>query len=66
MNYRDVILEAQAMLAKNFQAHMEKLLAPIMKQGVMVQWANIPEDVKEKIKAEDPDTYRALQEFLHE
>ena len=66
MDYRDVILEAQALFAANFQAHMEKLLAPIIKQGVMMQWANIPEDEKEKIKAEDPDTYRSLQEFLHE
>lgn len=61
---RDLMLEAQAEVQEIMREVMQEIALPAMTEMVRMQWAEMPEAMKEKFKAEQPEEYAALMRML--
>jgi len=63
-DYKDLVLEAQAEVAEILQSVMQELMEPQMIAALRLRWGTIPEEAKELLRKQQPDTYNRLIQML--
>ncbi len=61
---RDVMLEAQAEVQEIMREVMQEIALPLMMDQFKMQWASMPDAMKEKFSKERPEKYAALMEMM--
>lgn len=64
IDLRDMMLEVTARVQELMMEFEKQLTLPKMKSQFAQLWVKLPDEAKEKFKAEKPDEYRALMEAL--
>lgn len=64
VDLRDVILEAVSEVQEIIREETQELVAPVMQDKFVEIWVNLPDEMKEKFKVEQPEAYRALMESM--
>ena len=64
LDYRAYTLAAQAEVLTIIDEVVEELLEPMMNQALAMQWTVLPDEIKQKIKEELPETYQAILEIV--
>ena len=66
MDFRDILLEAQAEFAEVVREVMQELAEPLMMEAVRMKWAVMPEEIKEQLRQTNPQAYEKLIEMMEE
>ena len=64
MDINALILEVQAEFAEIVQEFIQELAEPQAKRMLAMQWAQVPPDQKEAIRAANPEAYERLSAYL--
>jgi len=66
MDLRDMMLEAQADVQDVVQEVMQEIMLPQMVNALRLRWGTVPDDAKEMLKKNQPDTYHRLMQMMEE
>lgn len=61
---KDMLLEAQADVQEIMREVMQEIAMPQMMTTFKVQWAKMPNEMKERFAKERPEEYRKLMEIM--
>ena len=61
---RDVVLEAQAEVQEIMREVQQEIALPLMMEQFMMQWAQMPEEMKARFANERPQQYAALMDTM--
>lgn len=64
IDLRDLMLEAQADMQDVVQEVMQEIMEPQMINALRLRWGTVPEDAKEFLKKEQPETYHRLLQMM--
>jgi len=64
LDLRDVLLEVEADVTEILDEIQKELLLPMMRSEFTKQWLELPDDMKEKFKTEQPEKYKALMKLI--
>lgn len=64
LDIRDLLLDAQAEVATIIRETMKELALPQMLNALSMQWMVLPDEMKEKLRKEQPDAYRQIMELI--
>lgn len=60
LDYQDLVLGVQAELQDIMEEVIQDLLEPIQEQALRMKWVTLPDEIKERIRKEMPDTFSAI------
>ena len=63
---RDLMLEITAEVQEIMQEVMQDLVEPQMIQALQLRWGSVPEDAKEFLKQQNPQTYRRIMQMIEQ
>ncbi len=63
-DYKDAVLEAQAELMEVMREVIGEFVLPAVQKQAKAMWMQMPDEMKEKFKAERPDEYKAFMEGM--
>jgi hypothetical protein len=61
---RDLMLEAQAEVTEILQEITQEILEPQMVQALRLRWGTMPDEAKELLKKQQPETYNRLMQMI--
>jgi len=66
MDIRDLMLEAQADMQEAVQEVMQEIMEPQMVNALRLRWGTVPDEAKEILKKNQPETYNRLMQMMEE
>lgn len=64
IDMRDMLLEAVADVREQVRSVILELAEPALRQQVVMQWAQMPQEIKDKLATERPEEYKSLMDYL--
>ena len=64
LDFRDILLESIADVREIVRDVMIDLTAPVMEMELKKMWAQMPQELKDKLAAERPEEYQALMKHI--
>lgn len=66
LDFRDLLLEVETELTGIVEETMKELLLPQMKQALLIRWMTMPDELKEQVQAEYPETYNQIMRIVQQ
>jgi hypothetical protein len=64
LDFRDLLLESIADVREIVRDVMIDMTAPMMDMELKKMWAQMPQELKDKLAAERPEEYKALMDHI--
>jgi len=64
IDFKDVMLEAVADVQGIMREVVRDLQMPVVEKKVLEMWTNLPDEMKEQFKKDNPEAYRALMQSM--
>lgn len=64
LDFRDILLESIADVREIVRDVMIEMTAPMMDMELKKMWAQMPQELKDKLAAERPEEYQALMDHI--
>ena len=64
LDFRDMMLECIAEVKDAFREVMIELTEPVAEMELAMMWAQLPAELKDKLRAERPEEYAMLMEQI--
>lgn len=65
LDFRDMMLEAEADVREIFRDVMIELTEPAMEMELRMTWARMPQELKDRLAQEKPEEYAMLMKYLN-
>lgn len=64
LDFRDILLESIADVREIVRDVIIDLTAPVMEMELKKMWAQMPQELKDKLATERPEEYKALMDHI--
>ena len=64
LDLKDLMLQAEAEVQAIIRESMQELQLPMMLNALHMQWMTLPDQLKEKLRKEQPEAYQVLMDTL--
>lgn len=66
IDFNDLLMEVEAELQAIFDLVLKELQLPEMKQALRVRWMTMPDEMKEMLRDDYPETYKQIEMIVKE